>query len=211
MTYIEVDFPIPFDLETKRLDKYRKQFTGLNYARKLNPSHIMTVDADDCVSRHLVEFVEQHPEQNGWFIDRGYVYREGRKSIFYKRKNFNQWCGTCNILRSDLHTYVESTELDFIDYRQFYTGHHRVALKMEANETPIKPLPFPGVIYIISHQDNLSNEQPKPGNSDALVKFTNPLSLCKKVLLNYRFLTLSIRDKFGLYNLSSSQKKTEDN
>ncbi|MGD2182344.1 glycosyltransferase family 2 protein [Lusitaniella coriacea] len=199
MTYIEVNYPIPFDLKTKRLDKHRKQFTGLNHARKLNPSHVMTVDADDCISRHLVEFVERHPEQNGWFIDRGYVYQEGKKSIFYKRKNFNHWCGTSNILRHDLHAYVENTESDAINYSEFYTGHQNIAKVMKKNNTPLESLPFPGTVYTISHQENASDEQGKAGNRESLLKSKNFLSLGKKILLNHRFLTQSIRDEFSLY------------
>lgn len=202
VTYIEVNFPIPSDVQSKLLDRTRKQFTGLNYAKKLNPSHLMFVDADDCISKNLAKFVEQYPKQNGWFIDRGYVYQEGKNSIFYKRKDFHLWCGTSNILRQDLHTYVESTESDEINYSQFYTGHQDIAKIMKRDRTPLEPLPFPGAVYTISHQDNLSDEQLNPGNRESLLQPTNPLSLGKKVLLNYRYATKSIRDEFSLYKLN---------
>ena len=56
--------------------------TGLAYAQNYQPSHIMIVDADDCVNKRLAEFVEKNPNKNGWFINKGYLYTEGNKFLF---------------------------------------------------------------------------------------------------------------------------------
>ncbi|MEP0811676.1 hypothetical protein [Coleofasciculus sp. FACHB-SPT9] len=57
----------------KCLEKLQKVMAGFIYAQQLKSSHIMLVDADDCVSKHLAEFVNQHPQSKGWFVDKGYV------------------------------------------------------------------------------------------------------------------------------------------
>ena len=61
------------------MDQVRKIFMGLNYAAQFKPSHVMLVDADDCVSQKLASFVDHNPQSNGWFINRGFLYKNGSK------------------------------------------------------------------------------------------------------------------------------------
>ncbi|WP_198954124.1 hypothetical protein [Moorena bouillonii] len=62
--------------------------TGLTYARRFDPTHAMNVDADDCLSKQLAEFVRHNLRGNGWFINRGYKYRDGEDCLYLKRKQF---------------------------------------------------------------------------------------------------------------------------
>jgi hypothetical protein len=105
VTYVEVEFPKPErsdDVETLDKDKYRKLLAGLFYSRKINLSHIMFVDADDCVSKHLAEFVSQHLEHNGWYTDKGYQYNEQSKILKIRNRNFHLRTGTSHIVKFDL-------------------------------------------------------------------------------------------------------------
>ncbi|MGB3514471.1 MAG: glycosyltransferase family A protein [Microcoleaceae cyanobacterium] len=88
VNYIRVEFPLVYsqgkvNLRSKRTDKVRKVLTGIKYAQEnYSFTHTMVVDADDCVSRHLGLFVEQSPQNNGWFVNKGYLYKEGSKYIY---------------------------------------------------------------------------------------------------------------------------------
>jgi hypothetical protein len=212
ITYIEVDLPPPApalktaalerwkdpDLTFKRLDKLRKVLTGFIYAQQLKPSYIMIVDADDCVSKHLAEFVSEHHQSNGWFVNKGYVYLEGSQLIYYKKYAFNRSCGTCRIVRYDLYDLpakVEDAELTFLIY---IASHKSIEIKKGVR---LKQLPFEGAIYVIGNGENLYQT-----GFDTLfgAKAGITLSLRSRIreAFNYRFITKSIRSEFGLYKLN---------
>ena len=133
--YRQVDFPIPARqegdrnhhelnyLNQQRVDKGRKVMAGLDYARQFEPSHVMIVDADDCVSKSLATFVEQRPQENGWLITSGYRYEEGSNCVYFKR-NFYRMCGTCNIIRFDLMKVPENPEYNrgYGYYKYYYNS-----------------------------------------------------------------------------------------
>lgn len=203
VTYIEVDpinFPLPSQEGAKKvgLDKFRKILVGVKKALPLEPSHIMQVDADDCVSKHLAEFVEQNPQSNGWFVNSGYVYPDGSRFIYYRRKKFYLSCGTCNIIRTDLLDLPENLEDYRFDYLIKYQHSHRdVVKKLAGKGTPIAPLPFPGAVYITDHGENT------PSGNAARFFQNKGLANLKKIL-SLRPLTHSIRNEFGLYHVTST-------
>ncbi|NJO29572.1 MAG: glycosyltransferase family 2 protein [Richelia sp. SL_2_1] len=102
--YLEVNLPIPENnIQSRHLDKANKLLTGLAYSEKFSPSHVMIVDADDCISKHIVKYVIQNPHIPGWFINKGYVYREGSKFIYLRSKAFSSLCGSGIIIKYGLH------------------------------------------------------------------------------------------------------------
>ncbi|MGK7928593.1 MAG: glycosyltransferase family 2 protein [Spirulina sp.] len=189
LTFIEVDFPEP--KETNRIakgltDKGRKVLTGLTYAKQFNPTYAMSVDSDDCISNRLGKWTEQHPTENGWYINRGYKYREGDRYIYIKRNKFYTLSGTANIIRFDLLDLPENPEYNRgYGYYKFHLDHQKVKRFMLEKGKPIKPLPFPGSIYILGTGDNMS------GNEDNL--FFN--------FLTRKTITPEIRQEFTLYNI----------
>jgi len=113
------------------------------------PSYIMPVDADDCLSKHLAEFVNRNSHCNGWFINKGYEYQEGSRLIYLRQEDFYVRCGTCNIIKYNLlHLKISTTT------NRVSTIHGRVRKFMEKQGTPIEPLPFPGIIYVTEHGEN---------------------------------------------------------
>ncbi|MBR8833185.1 MAG: glycosyltransferase family 2 protein [Stigonema ocellatum SAG 48.90 = DSM 106950] len=200
ITYIEVDLPLPeSDYKSKELDRTRKVVTGLIYARELKPSHVMCVDADDCVSQHLAEYVNRHPQHNGWFIKKGYMYQDGSNLIRIMRKGFEQYCGTSNIIRYDCYNLHEA--LDEKEYTQFiYKNftHREIKNTLAKQELIIEPLPFIGAIYIVGNTENIYY-----GVEDKNGKKTLKTRLLRiKILLDFRLLTKKIRDEFGLAKIS---------
>ncbi len=67
------------DIANKNADKARKILRGIEYAQQFNPQRLMVVHADDCVSRHLAKFVNQHSSYHGWVMRKGYIYYEGSR------------------------------------------------------------------------------------------------------------------------------------
>ncbi|WP_334816481.1 glycosyltransferase family A protein [Nostoc sp.] len=194
ITYITVDFSFPNEPTPEAkgdADKGRKILKGLIYARQFSPTHTMTVDADDCVSEKLAKFVQQHPDSNGWFINKGYKYQEGSDYIYIKRSNFYKMCGTCNILRYDLNDLPETAEYNRgYGYYRYYIDHAKVRDILKSKGKSIKSLPFPGAIYILATGENL---------------FKNSTRL-RFSIFNRKLLNQSFRDEFGLYKLQQSQE-----
>ncbi|MEH2382129.1 MAG: glycosyltransferase family 2 protein [Nostoc sp.] len=189
ITYITVDFPPPNEpnpIARGETDKGRKILKGLMHARQFSPTHTMAVDADDCISKNLAAFIQQHPNSNGWFIDKGYKYKEGSQYIYIKRKNFYRICNTSNIIRYDLNFLPENAEYNRgYGYYKYYIDHGKVRGVLENKANPIEPLPFPGAVYIVETGENL---------------FYGSMKL-NFIIFNRKSLTQSLKDEFGLYTL----------
>ncbi|MUG95925.1 glycosyltransferase family 2 protein [Scytonema sp. UIC 10036] len=197
ITYIEVDFPPakePDPFCAGHTDKGRKILKGLVHAQEFLPTHTMTVDADDCISKHLAEFVNQNSHCNGWFINKGYKYKSGDDFIFVKRRNFYKMCGTCNIIRYNLNRLPEHPEYNRgYGYYKFYVDHEKIRGMLAQEGTPLKPLPFPGAIYIVATGENLYYGTTK-------LTFN---------ILNRKLLNQSMREEFSLYPLEPNSVITE--
>ena len=213
--YVEVDFPVPVYQETeeerlkgydyalfskeialKNADKARKILTGIDFSQLFQPSHIMVVDSDDCVSKNLAEYVDKYQDGDGWAFRKGYIYRENSKIIYMNTKNFNQTTGTSVIIKYALHKLLFKNP-------DFYA--HSFDLLPGAN---IQPLPFVGAVYTIENGENiLANKE----ITSQIVNTNLRLdigSLIKKIF-KYRlvFLNKSIIDEFGLYPCSVKNQR----
>jgi len=202
--YLEVDFPIPGPTYNAKVDDRAKRvFAGLLAVQDLQPSHVMSVDADDCISNRIAAFVNEHKESNGWFVDSGYEYEEGSNKISVRKEGFYRICGTCNIINYRLFNLPEKMLPydQLTGYDRFLGGHPLAKGDLAERGTPIEALPFPGVVFVrdragesVSMQENLFEKWKR-----------NPketLRGVKKSLLapfNQRALTDAIRNEFGLY------------
>lgn len=205
--YLEVDFPVPQpNYDAKMDDRAKKVVAGLLAAKEFQPTHVMLVDADDCINKQIASLVKEHPDSNGWFVDRGYEYLDGSEKISIRRKDFYKMCGTCNIINYKLFTFPsELLSYDQISgYDRFLTGHAFAKGDLEAKDTPIEPLPFPGAIYI---RDSIGESVTL--QESFLKRFKRnpkePFRGLKRAILsplNQRKLTDSIREEFGLYSLN---------
>lgn len=205
--YLEVDFPVPESTYNARVDDRAKRVVaGLLAARKYNPSHVMSVDADDCISRNIADFVSQNPESNGWYVDKGYEYEEGSRKISIRRKDFHKICGTCNIINYQLFNLPDQMMPynKLSGYDRFLGGHPLAKGDLAERGTPIQPLPFPGVIFVrdraresVSMQEGLVaklRRNPREVLRGVKKTMTAPF--------NEQLLTQEIREDFGLHLIS---------
>jgi hypothetical protein len=204
--YVEVDFPPPIldplapeklagydyaassDIADKNADKARKIRVGIDYLSQFQPSHIMVVDADDCVSCRLAEYVEQHPDCDGWIFKKGYMYREGSKFIYLNLKNFNQISGTSIIIKADLY-HLLFTKPNFYNHL--------------TEDNRLKPMPFVGAVYSMENGENILANR-KVISQMQKRTFEGGLQPILEKMSKYRvwFLTDEIVKDFGLYDVN---------
>jgi len=186
--YLEVDFPPP-NLGQKNTinlmdkDKNEKMWQGIEYVSSTNPSHIMFVDADDCVSSQIADFVRHNPHHHGWFLNNGYVYEDGSNRIFYKLDRFHMMSGTSHIIKYSL--------LKNIDISSLYTNsdsplHQKIVDIMASRGTPLSPLPFAGATYIIDNGENIyAGENEYSNNQENLGTKRSIFVDCRDLILSY--------------------------
>ncbi len=132
-----------------RIDKGRRVLQGMLRAR--DSRFFMIVDDDDFVSARLVQYVAEHPNRNGWIINRGYIWDHGGK-LLLGYDDFNHVCGTSLIIRSDLYglpAKLEDASPDWI--KSMLGSHHRINEVLAERGTPLAPLPFHGAVYRVAH------------------------------------------------------------
>jgi hypothetical protein len=199
LTYIERDFPLPnTDYLSKEFDRSRKVLTGIMQAKELEEaSHIMVVDADDCISKYLAEFVNRQPKHPGWILKQGYWYQDGSQFIRVMRKGFDGYCGTSTIVRTDLYDFPNTRDREELANHYYKHYRHReIKETLREQGIVLDPLPFKGAVYITDNGENIysGTETIKHAVSlkSRLLRF--------KAVLDNRILTPALRDTFGLYN-----------
>ncbi len=203
--YIIVDHSPPLligdpaeDRRRKETDHAKKLWLGFVYAKSLSPSHVMAVDADDCISRRLAAHVDKNIHSNGWYIDQGFEY-PNKGNVIYPKSKFYTKCGTSNIIRYDLLSPLLETSVDKVSIKNdlMYMRHKLQRGYFAETGSPISPLPFPGAIYITEHGDNnfleyFSNKQKTLSDYGRLYGGKLRKRLMAKPV------TKEIRDEFGL-------------
>lgn len=191
----------PYRNVAKEEDKARKIMEGIAYGRQYNPDYYMVVDADDCINKNLVKFVDEHnsPDNHGWYFKEGFIYNEGSNLIFLNKNTFNVLCGTCIVVRAELVDKLIELE-PFVVFTHDFTelGDNR----------ELKPLPFTGAIYSIGNTENYCStpEAVRKMNSYKIFDgefYSNIIRKLKKYRL--RILTGKLRNTFGLYKLDFSR------
>lgn len=177
-------------------DQGKKSLYASSFARKDGCSYIMSVDYDDLLSNKVAEFVNRADEKTnyGWYMDKGYVYREGNNFLTKVPNNINDRCGSANIIRTD---YVPNPDFASIKYQdfKFFPTHNFIPqwLKID-HDIDILPIPFYGLIYLL-HGTNFYN----PANNLR----ENRLKGIVKSILRGRLLTSSLKKEFGIYKIKS--------
>lgn len=100
----------PSDWPAGEVDKARRLRAGFQEALHRGATLVVPTDADDCVSRHLVAHATTHPEVDGWRFERGYVWPEGSRMAYLKRRAFHELCGTSMMVRPEIALRLLTTE-----------------------------------------------------------------------------------------------------
>ena len=182
---IQVDFPRPIFLDEPHVDKHRKREVIAAHIRKLGGGLIMFCDADDLISNRLVQFVNEHPHPNGYFVQNGYEYnlrcnRVRRCPWFYRL------CGSCTILNlrpEDLPV----TAMEEAESRLRRIGLHVHAAwpdVLAAEGTPLMPLPFRAVMYVTNTGENMSDVKDPAGWRRKMLRAIYPATAPSRKVAN---------------------------
>jgi hypothetical protein len=191
--YHVVDFDAPKEEKEnysgKRSDKAKKLLEALTIPEIIAADYIMPVDSDDLISNEIASFVAVNKNRGipGWYFSKGFIYKEGSKSMWLNTKNFNALCGTCIVIKPELMPLFIDTEpyLNFI--------HRRTVLN---NGVELEQFPFPGVIYSIDNGHNFYMN--RNGIRKIIVKGYGFLPKLKNIIrkiLKYRIFLVSNRIK----------------
>jgi len=171
--FLHVDYPPPptIDLDNGgldfiQIDKGAKMIAGLLHARNHAPRHVMFFDADDLISNRLCGFLKNSPDSHGWYVNRGYLLADAERKM-YKLNNFQEYCGTCNILNfselPEMNLPEQPSQTEILQavnhkYLKFALGGHRVMHRFqELMGKPMQQLPFAGAVYRTEHGCNVSH------------------------------------------------------
>jgi hypothetical protein len=189
-----VDIPYPKDLKEQMADKgYKVHLIGKRI-REYGGGFTMIVDADDLISNRLVQFVEEHPEnQFGWYIDSGYTLYLDKMRLNFAPK-FPSGSNTIinytiEMLPPDLENAWKPSrpENECIIIR----GHSTKVKKESCKELgrPLSPIPFKAAVYVLGTGENHST----------LSGFRSPYRALLDLVITRRRLSKQIRDEFGIH------------
>jgi hypothetical protein len=205
--YIQVDFPLPEDYASKEQDKMRKMLVGVIRAKSMNASHVMFVDADDCVSKHLALYVNSHSDCKGWYISKGYDYREDVGLLRIRNKNLHLRTNTSHIIRIDLLEADLNMNVEQIKRGNCVLYHIDTVNILKERGTPLDRLPFRGAIYITDNGENMwwSQQQVESASEGFREKLVHYLKQLYQSLIT-RSITEAVQDEFGLYDIKNTSK-----
>lgn len=189
--------------DSVRRDKGYRVLHGMRAAGPTN--YFMVVDDDDFVSSKLVNFVSENLGAAGWRVENGLVWSEGSRFVLVY-SDFYNFCGTSLIVRSDLYRLNrwEESEPDPRWVSEMLGSHVLIAPHLEAEKTPLQPLPFLGAVYRVGHKGAHSQSY-----SVALRFLLNPRILRRsprelvRHWRNMRRLTPELRAQFEMPTTSS--------
>jgi hypothetical protein len=201
--YLQMDMlSVPVASIEKETDKNRRIWKGLNvFVNDPQISHVMILDADDCISSALVGFVISNTSIDGWFINSGYEYPEGRRIVYFRDHDIHYRTGSSHIISTELLRKYADMPFESVDIEFLY--HQNICAEMRASNTPLEPFPFPAVAYVVENGENIYCNRKK--------RFLSPKSFMDAVriyggIIRRAFIARSlsdeIRSEFSLYSIS---------
>jgi hypothetical protein len=117
--------------------------------------YLMFLDADDLVSKRLVEFVGQTRHPWGYIFEHGYALdAELNRVLPLPRPGsndvpFHQICGSSTVVRLLPEDFINKGDQPTRYSRLFRAGHTSVAAVSAEEGRDLLPLPFAGAVYVV--------------------------------------------------------------
>ncbi len=178
-------------LVERRFDKGRKIMYGCIKAKADGCTYLMSMDADDLVSNKLVAYIENNNMNGtvpGWYIPKGYVWKEGTKKL-YRQFNMHLFNGSTHIIHASKLPLPDMSSLHWQFYNWFVAhGWTRIRCKDKLG-IELQPIPFFAVVYVVHHTNISSVSQ--------VVSLRSLKGVLKRLILRKR-LTERICAQFGI-------------
>ncbi len=155
----------------------------------------MMVDSDDLISNRIAEYVNCHPNGNGFLSSYGYAYNDGFEYV-KKLAALHRICGSCSIVNysvEDLPDRMPESLWDDSpkDIWICRKSHRIIPDYLKEHGRPLAHMPFSTTIYVRNTGDNHS----MLNGGDLNWKRKVELTLRPKIDINK-----GIADEFGIYN-----------
>lgn len=156
--FITVNNPIPTNTEEMMWDKGWKVHTIGMRVRELGGGFTMMVDADDIQSNRIAEYVNKHPEANGFVAHNGYYWHVGDNYIKKGHKFPN---GSSTIVKYS----VDDLPSEYYDHQCTNNNSNPHLIRKKHGDIPkisaemgrpLEALPFCASIYVRETGDNHS-------------------------------------------------------
>lgn len=147
--------PITFSI--KYQDAIVKRLAICQKAHELCASQLMLADADDLISKNLVEFVRRNPHPVGYAVTRGFVLdcNTGKiltcPSLMINVNGFDTLCGTSLIYTLNHKDLPANWPMNVVK-----NGHNQVRRALREAGTPLLEIEEPMVVYVRNSGDNIS-------------------------------------------------------
>jgi hypothetical protein len=181
------------------MDQARRIIYGCKHAIEQQCTYIMSVDADDLVSNKIASFISnnENSEDAGWYVNKGYVYLEGKNFVYRYNKNLNQFCGSTNIIRADLVSIPDLESRNLLDFN-FFSSHAWLKDRLqEYKNAAIRPLPFRGVVYVLNDVSWTNYGASYKGKG---------LKKWAKLFLLGQLINKKLRMQFGVYSIGEANR-----
>ncbi|CAK0775085.1 conserved hypothetical protein [Gammaproteobacteria bacterium] len=155
LVFLQTSTSVPTNLQEQMDDKRRKRRLALAYLRALGGGYVMPVDADDLVSRRIVQYLRTCPPRFGYIINEGYELDYQTGLIKYTPR-FNKFCGSSAIFRfsaEDL-PLSESDESSYV--ADMFQNHTKWKDTAEKLGRPLQNFPFCAAVYVTNNSENHS-------------------------------------------------------
>ena len=212
LQFVTVDLPVPQTWEEKCRDRSWKLLACAEQIRKDMPAlavcdggtFVFPVDADDFVNCHIAEYVQKHPEANGFKSKTGYRWSKGKQYM----EITPYFGGTMNIMKmypDDLPDELPDSRLSFTkDMSMQLTKRYpirwydiEVEKKYADLGRPLSRLPFRSTIYVLGTGVNISSND--PANANKMHDRFHPIAFLRKINpFDKVFLSKKIKEEFGM-------------
>lgn len=170
--FLELSHPAPSRTAppaTRRNDKTRKRMILGGRLRELGGGYFMQLDADDLVHADLVKTVLEAQSQNGFVIDRGFVWDCGNDLVApvpgawsFGLSHVSGSTSVVFYLPEDLPTSNSSSNNPLLFFNMT-RQHNLVRVAFEETGRRLDQMALPAVIYSVNHGGNLSFQIQKSG------------------------------------------------
>ncbi|BES72591.1 hypothetical protein RE428_36090 [Marinobacter nanhaiticus D15-8W] len=132
-------------------DKGYKTALGMIHAKQRGSTFVMGVDADDLLSKRILDLVRDDTDAFGWYISKGWILPLNSKWGILLQ-DFHNWCGTYAIVRTDilpLHDSVEEMHPEIV--KSLFGNHRELIPYLEHQKRPLKPIDFHAAVYRVDN------------------------------------------------------------
>lgn len=191
------EMPLSKYYDEIRLDKGLRIYEGLK--RCSDSSYFMVVDYDDYVHIDISQFVSKSFKSDvvGYKVYEGYLYSSG--NLLVKDKNFDEMCGTSNIVKTSfINLYCIDGVLPVDSIKKLLGSHKFLKHEINSHRLVYANLPFPGAIY------NVGIAQSTSQAPAVLMRYFTFKKLIKNPfkyfwsIFKIRILTNRIKKQFGM-------------